>query len=78
MLPNVGNCEMYDACKSMMKQIPQEDLQKLFLVEIKKRKSNNTDLKNYCYELKQFCLSTNLSKAQYDIFYERLNKLINI
>ena len=77
-LPNVGNCEIYDACKSMMKYIPQEDLQKLFLVEIKKRKSNNTDLKTYCNVLKQFCLSTNLNKAQYDIFYERLNKLINI
>jgi len=24
-------------------------------------------------ELRQFCLSTNLNKAQYDIFYEKLN-----
>ena len=77
-LPHVGNCEIYDACKEMMKQIPQEYLQELFLAEIKKRKSNNACLKLYHNELKQFCLSTNLSKEKYAVFNERLNNLINI
>jgi len=78
MLPDVGNCEIYEVCKAMMRQVPQKKLHELFLAEMKKRKSNNTDLKTYCNELKQFCLSANLSKAQYDIFYERLNNSINI
>jgi hypothetical protein len=77
-LPQVGNCEMYEGCKAMMKEIPQDKLQELFLYEIKKRKSNNTDLQKYRNELKQFCLSANLDKAQYDIFYQRLSNSINI
>jgi len=78
MLPEVGNCKIYEACKAMMKQIPQEKLCELFLAEIKKRKSNNAYLKSYHNELRQFCLSININKEQYDIFNERLNNLINI
>jgi hypothetical protein len=77
-LPNVGNCEIYEACKSMMKQIPQENLHKLLLAEIKKRKSNSVYLKSYRNELRQFCLSTNLSTEQYAVFNKRLNNLITI
>ena len=77
-LPNVGNCEIYDACKLMMKQIPQENLHKLFLTEIKKRKSNSAYLKSYHNELRQFCLSTNLNVEQYAVFNERLNNFITI
>lgn len=77
-LPNVGNCKIYDVCKSMIKQIPQEFLHNLLLVEMKKRKSNTAYLKSYHKELRQFCLSANLNKSQYDIFYEKLNNLINI
>ena len=77
-LPDVGNCKIYDACKSMMKQIPQENLHQLFLAEIKKRKSNSAYLKSYHNELRQFCLSTNLSTEQYAVFNERLSNLITI
>ena len=77
-LPNVGNCEMYEICKAMIKEIPQETLHELFLGEIKKRKSNNDSLKSYTNELRQFCLCTNLSKEQYAVFNERLNNPIPI
>ena len=62
----------------MIKQIPQENLHNLFLAEMKKRKSNSAYLKSYHKELRQFCLSINLNKAQYNILHEKLNNLINI
>ena len=78
MLPNVGNCEIYNACKSMMEQIPQENLHNLLLAEIKKRKSNSAYLKSYHNELRQFCLSTNLNTEQYAVFNKKLSNMITI
>jgi hypothetical protein len=77
-LPNMGNCVMFEVCKAMMKQIPSDKLHRLFLDEIKKRKSNNSFLNSYHNELKQFCLSMNMDKEQYDIFDKQLCNPINL
>jgi hypothetical protein len=77
LLPNVNSFDMFDTCKKMMYSIPPDTLQELFLSEIKKRKSNNALLDKCQKELKQFCLSININKAQYEIFSERLSKPIN-
>jgi hypothetical protein len=77
-LPDVNSFNMFEACKSMMSHIPSGTLHNLFIEEIKKRKSNNSFLKLYHAELKQFCLSLNVDKSQYERFNERLCKPINI
>jgi hypothetical protein len=78
LLPKVNSFDMFETCKKMMYSIPPDTLYELFLTEIKKRKSDNALLDKCQKELKQFCLSININKAQYDIFSERLSKPINI
>lgn len=63
-LPNVCEYEMYDACKARIKQIPSLKLNDLFLYEIKKRKNVTSKLKEIPKELRQVCLSLNLSKKE--------------
>ena len=66
-LPNVSDYEMYDACKARIMQIPGLKLNDLFLHELKKRKSATNILMGVPKELRQVCLSLNLSEK------ERLN-----
>jgi hypothetical protein len=77
-LPDVNSFDMFETCKSMMKHISSDELHRLFLAEMKKRKSNNSLLESYQNELKQFCLSTNINQAQYKTLNERLRKPIII
>lgn len=63
-LPDVSEYEMYDACKARIKQIPPLRLNELFLYEIKKRKSVTSKLKEVPKELRQVCLSLNLSEKE--------------
>lgn len=63
-LPDVSEYEMYDACKARIKQIPSSRLNELFLYEIKKRKSVTSKLKDVPKELRQICLSLNLSEKE--------------
>ena len=63
-LPDVSEYEMYDACKARIMQIPSLRLNELFLYEIKKRKSVTSKLKDVPKELRQICLSLNLSEKE--------------
>ena len=63
-LPNVYEYEMYDACRARIKQIPSAKLNDLFLYEIKKRKSMTSKLNEVPKELRQICLSLNLSEKE--------------
>ena len=63
-LPDVSEYEMYDACKERIMQIPSLRLNELFLYEIKKRKSVTSKLKDVPKELRQICLSLNLSEKE--------------
>ena len=63
-LPDVSEYEMYDACKARIMQIPPLRLNELFLCEVKKRKSVTGKLKDVPKELRQICLSLNLSDKE--------------
>ncbi|MBR1463617.1 MAG: sce7726 family protein [Prevotella sp.] len=73
-LPDVSEYEMYDACKARIMQIPSLKLNELFLYEIKKRKSITSKLKDVPKELRQICLSLNLSEKERS---ELANQLCN-
>ena len=75
-LPNVSCFEMFEKCQKKIKQIPQKDLQKLVLDEIKKRKTNTQFLIKYPKEIRQMCLSLNLTWEQYVSLSEKLNNPI--
>lgn len=76
-LPNVNEFKMYDACKARIKQIPSLVLNELFLNEIKKRKSVTSKLREVPKELRQMCLSLNLSEKERVDLVTQLNNLIN-
>ncbi len=76
-LPNVSEFKMYDACKARIKQIPSLVLNELFLNEIKKRKSVTSKLREVPKELRQMCLSLNLSEKERVDLVTQLNNLIN-
>lgn len=63
-LPSVSEYEMFDACKARIRNIPDAKLNELFLFEIKKRKSITHKLKDVPKELRQICLSLNLSEKE--------------
>ena len=63
-LPKVSEYEMYNACRLRLSKIPSEKLNKLFLSEIKKRKSVTSRLKEFPKELRQIYLSLNLSEKE--------------
>lgn len=76
-LPKVSEYEMYTACKSYIKQIPSEYLNELFLCEIKKRKNVTSKLKEVPKELRQICLSLNLSEKERSELAFQLSNPIN-
>lgn len=77
-LPEVSCFEMFEECKSLINKIPQSELNKLFLMEIKKRKNNTLILKSMPIEIRQICLSMNLDSKQSDILLDKLNNAIII
>ncbi len=77
-LPEVSCFEMFDACEEYINQIPLSDLNRLFLVEIKKRKNSTHLLKSLPAEIRQICLSMNLSKKEIPCLLDKLNQPINL
>ena len=72
-LPAVSCYEMFDECKKMLKEIPTDILQKLFIAEIKKRKNISGILNNIPVEIRQMCLSLNLTEKQSKVLGTKLN-----
>lgn len=77
-LPEVSCFEMFEECKSLISKIPQSELHKLFLMEIKRRKNNTSILKSMPIEIRQICLSMNLDKKRSEILLNKLNNAIII
>ena len=77
-LPEVSCYDMFDECQGLMLQIPQNELHKLFLSEIKKRKNNTQLLKTFPSEIRQMCLCMNLNQKQSNKLLEKLNNLITV
>ncbi len=75
-IPNVNSFQMFDNCHSLLKEIPQAALQKLFLETIKTRLVDKSILSSCQKELKQICLSLGLNSNTYPILNDRLNQQI--
>jgi hypothetical protein len=75
-LPDVSNFKLFDACLSMMKQIPTDTLHSLMMAELKNRKIEKEVILSSPKELKHLCLSLNMNFHSYSILNERLNQYI--
>ena len=73
-LPQVPAFRMYDACAELVKDIPVDVLNSLFLGELKKRKNVTSDLVGIPKEIRQMCLCMNLSEKKRDLLINRLNE----
>lgn len=77
-LPEMSSFNMFEKCKSLMKEIPDESLRNLFLCEMKKRKSVTVSIENYSKELRQLCLALNIDNSTYRQLEIKLNRLITV
>lgn len=77
-LPCVSNFKMFDACFSLMKQIPDNELNNLFINELKKRTSNTQLLHSFNYELRQLCLSLKINLKDYNELNLKLSQPIKL
>ena len=78
MLPEMNSFNMFEICKGLMKQIPYEQLNVLFINELKKRKSNTDIIKTFPGELRQLCFAMNINpKSYYELNY-KLSEKINL
>jgi len=75
-LPTNSCFEMYEKCANKLKEISDDELQKLFIQEIKKRKNNTNQLKKYPEEIRQLYLSMNINQSSYKELSEKLNQQI--
>jgi len=74
----MNSFNMFEICKSLMKQIPHEQLNALFIDELKKRKTNTDIIKTFPNELRQLCFAMNInSKSYHDLNY-KLSEKINL
>lgn len=77
-LPEMNSYNMFDACRELMRQIPNEQLNYLFIEELKKRKSNTKIISTFPNELRQLCLAMNLNEIFYQELDCKLSKTINL
>lgn len=77
-LPDVNSFYMFEECKRLLKQIPNNILNQLFISEIKKRKSNTKIIDSFNKELRQICLALNLDANTYNELYSKLNVTVKI
>ena len=77
-LPKAEPHQMYETCAKRIAEIPFNALNKLFLREIKKRKSITNSLGTIPKELRQIYLSMNLSDKDQTLLMNNLNEPLNI
>jgi hypothetical protein len=77
-LPKVSNFQMFDECAFLMKQIPDKELNSLFIDELKKRVSNTQLLQSFYKELRQLCLSLKINQKDYQILSLKLSQPIKL
>ncbi len=75
-LPNVSCFDMFAECEILMAKIPQQELRRLILQEIKKRNSSTGFIKTSPSEIRQICLSLNLNIKQLSELKDKLNSSI--
>lgn len=77
-LPEMNSFNMFEICRTLMQKIPNEQLNILFIDELKKRKSNTTLIDNFHNELRQLCFALNIDACSYKELDLKLNKPINL
>jgi hypothetical protein len=77
-LPEMNSFNMFETCKGLMKQIPKDQLNNLFIEELKKRKSNTSIINTFNSELRQVYLAMNIDEKSYKKLDYKLQKIINI
>lgn len=77
-LPKMNSFNMFEICKCLMKQIPHEQLNVLFIDELKKRKSNTEIIKTFPGELRQLCFAMNINSKSYHELNSKLSEKINL
>jgi len=77
-LPEMNSFTMFTTCKEMMQAIPSDQLQQLFIDEIKKRKSNTSIITLFQEELRQLFFAMNLTEKSFKELDCKLSKHINI
>lgn len=75
-LPEMNSFNQFQICKDLIKRIPNEDLNKLFLKTMKKRKINNLFFNKFNSEFNQICLSLNLNQTERDVLIKNLKSNI--
>jgi len=75
-LPEMNDFNMFDICLDLMKAIPNEELNSLFIKTLKQRKNNTDKLRTYSKELRQLALAMNLNSEKYHQLFEKLNQPI--
>ncbi len=68
----------YTICLDALKAIPKQNLNQLFITEIKNRKSITNLLYDIPLEFRQVCLSLNLSLRKTEILINNLSRTINL
>lgn len=77
-LPTMNSFNMFDICSDLLEQIPKEDLNKLFIEQLKKRKSNTIKIDSFFKELRQIGLAMNINDKMHQNLLVKLNKPIEI
>lgn len=77
-LPRMNSFNMYNLCSEIIKDIPNKELNRLFLAEIKKRKSSTSIINKFQMELRHLCLSMNIDDNMYEILNYKLCKPIKL
>ena len=77
-LPEMNSFNMFEICFQLIKKIPSFELKRLFLNEVKTRKTNTSSLKYYEKELRQLALAMQLDKKNYNFLLSKLNNPINL
>ena len=73
-LPKMTSFNMFETCSELIRKIPNEELNQLFITQIKKRKSNMNEIGDYFKELRQIGLALNLNSASFN----KLNKQLTV
>ena len=76
-LEGIAGYDMYTYCYKVISHADSEELRKLFLREVKKRKNNTSLLQKYPMPIRQMMLSLNLPKNKAEKLLEQLNININ-
>lgn len=63
-LPKMTSFSQFKICSDLIKQIPNYELNKLFIEQIKSRGSNNNLSTSYYKEFNQLCLALKMSKSE--------------